>query len=45
LTGHVAHTEEMRNEYRIFIGNLKRRDNLEDLCEDGRIILKWILGK
>ena len=24
-------------------GNLKERDHLEDLCFDGRVILKWIV--
>jgi hypothetical protein len=27
------------------LGNLKRRDNSEDLAVDGRTVLKWILGK
>jgi hypothetical protein len=26
-------------------GNLKGRENSEDLVENGRIILEWILGK
>jgi hypothetical protein len=34
-----------RNAYKILIGNLKVRDQLEDPGVDGRIILKLILGK
>jgi hypothetical protein len=30
--------EEMRNAYRIFIGNLNGGDNLENLGADGRIL-------
>jgi hypothetical protein len=37
--------EEMRNTYRILVGKLKEKDHLEDKGVDGRIILKWILGK
>jgi hypothetical protein len=28
-----------------WLKNLKRRDHLEDMGVDGRIILEWILGK
>jgi len=34
---------EMRNAYRILVGNLMGRDHLEDLGIYGRIIIKWIL--
>jgi hypothetical protein len=30
-----------RNVYNIVVGNLKGRDNLEDLDVNGRLILKW----
>jgi hypothetical protein len=34
------------NTYRYFwLGNIKARDHLEDVAEDGRIILNWILKK
>jgi hypothetical protein len=36
---------EIRNAYKIFIGNLKGRDHLEDVGIGGKITLKWILGK
>jgi len=28
-----------------WLENLKRRDHLEDLGVDGKVILEWILGK
>jgi hypothetical protein len=34
---------EMRNAYKILVGNLKGRDHVEDL--GGWIILEWILRK
>jgi hypothetical protein len=37
--------DEMRNAYKVLVGNLKRRDNAENLGEDGKIILEWKLGK
>ena len=38
---HVARMEDMRYVYRGFgEGNLRERDHLEDLCVDGRIILR-----
>jgi hypothetical protein len=36
---------DMRNAYNIVVENLKRRDHLEDLGIDGKIILQWISGK
>jgi hypothetical protein len=36
--GHVVHTK-------FWLESLKRRDHMEDLGIDWRIILKWILGK
>jgi hypothetical protein len=38
----VAHMREMRNVYKKF---WLERDHLEVLGIDGRIILKWIVGK
>jgi hypothetical protein len=35
---------EMRNEYKILVENLKGTDSLEDISIDGKIILEWILG-
>jgi hypothetical protein len=43
--GHVGRTGEMRNSYKIFVGNLKGRDHVKDLGIDGKIILEWFLGK
>jgi len=36
---------ELRNAYKILIGNPEGRDHLGELGVDGRIILKWILKK
>ena len=36
---------EWRNTYRMWLENLKERDNLEDLGLDGSIILKYFLNK
>jgi hypothetical protein len=36
---------EMRNAYKLMVGNLKGRDHSEDLGVVGKIILEWILGK
>jgi hypothetical protein len=35
----------MRNEYIVWLENLKGRNHLEDLGIDGKIILEWMLGK
>jgi hypothetical protein len=42
---HVACIEEMKNSYETVVRKPERRDQLTDLGEDGRIILKWILGE
>jgi hypothetical protein len=36
---------EMKNVYKISIGNLKGEDRSEDVGVDGKIILEWMLGK
>jgi hypothetical protein len=38
---HVARKENRRGAYRVLEGNLRERDDLEVLCLDGKIILKW----
>jgi hypothetical protein len=43
-TGHVAGMGEMRNA-KFRLENMKGRDHLEELCADGKIMLKRILGK
>jgi hypothetical protein len=40
---HVWGTRELHT--RVWWGNLKKRDHLEDLGIEGRIILKWILNR
>jgi hypothetical protein len=35
--GHVACMGEIRNSYTTLVGNIKRRDNMGDLCMHGRI--------
>jgi hypothetical protein len=40
--GHVACMGRLRNFYSV---NMKERDHFGDLGIDGKIILKWILGK
>jgi hypothetical protein len=43
--GHMARMGEVRGAYNILVGNLKGGDHSEDLGVDGRITLRWILGK
>jgi hypothetical protein len=45
LVGHGVRMGEMKNVYNIWLENLKGRDHLKDLGKEGRIVLKWILGK
>ena len=42
---HVARMREMSGVYRVLVGNLTEKDNLEDPGVDGRIILRWIFRK
>jgi hypothetical protein len=43
--GHIANIGEMRNVYKILVRKPEGRDHVEDLGQDGRIILEQILGK
>ena len=43
--GHVARKGEMRDVYRVLVGNPRERRHLEDPLLDGRIILRWIFRK
>jgi hypothetical protein len=43
--GHVARMGDIRNAYKILVGNLQKRDHLEDLVIGGMIILEQILKK
>lgn len=40
--GHVAWMGDRTDAYRIWCGNPRERDRLEDPGIDGEIILKWI---
>jgi hypothetical protein len=42
---HVALMGEIKNAYKILVGNLKRRDRSENRGVVERIILEWILGE
>jgi hypothetical protein len=42
--GHVDRMRAMRNEYTIFIGNLKESDCLEELRVNWKTVLKLISG-
>jgi hypothetical protein len=42
---HVARMGKMRNAYKILVVWPEGKRPLEDLNKDGRIILKWMLGK
>jgi len=41
----VALTGEKRSVYMVLVGKLMKRDYLEDLSLDRKIMLKWIFGK
>jgi hypothetical protein len=42
MGGYVACRGDGRGAYKILEGRRKRRSHLEDLGEDGRVIVKWI---
>jgi hypothetical protein len=42
--GFVARTGERRGVYRVWWGNLRKRDHWGDPGVDGRIILRWMWG-
>ena len=43
--GHVAHMGERKGVHRVWWGNMRERDRLEDPGVDGRIILRWVFRK
>jgi len=43
--GHVTRMRRGDVYTRVWCGNLRERDHLEDASLDGRIILKWIFRK
>jgi len=43
--GHVAHVNEVRNTYKIFIGNPHGRNHAEGLGVGVSITLKWVFVK
>jgi hypothetical protein len=43
--GHILHMGEMKNTCQTLVGKLKEKRPLGRLGTEGRIILKWILGK
>jgi len=43
--GHVAGMEDMRNAYKILVGDPEGRNAADDRGVDRRIILEWMLGK
>jgi len=36
---------KVKNTHKEFVGKLEKKDHMEDLGTDGRVILKWILKK
>jgi uncharacterized protein YjcR len=43
--GHETRVGERRGAYRLWWGNMRERDHLEDLGVDRSIILKWMCKK
>jgi hypothetical protein len=42
MGGECSTSAEIRDVYRVLLGNVRERDHLEDPGVDGRIILRWI---
>jgi hypothetical protein len=40
--GHVTCMRDMRNAYNVFVRKPEGKNNSEELCVDGRILLEWI---
>ena len=40
--GHVARVVEMRGAYRVLVGDLREREHMENLCLNGKVLLKCI---
>jgi hypothetical protein len=45
MGGHEAHMRKGKDVYRVLVGKLKERDQLEDPGLDGSVILRWIFRK
>jgi hypothetical protein len=39
---HIARMQARRGTFTVLVGNVRKRDNLEDLGLDGKVILKWV---
>lgn len=45
LAEYLAHMGEVINVCKIWIGNLKGGEHIQDIGVDGREVLKWVLRK
>ena len=45
MVGHVVYLTEKKRTHRFRLGSLRERDQVEDLCIDGRVISIQILKK
>jgi hypothetical protein len=45
MVGELIQMGEMKGVYRVLVGNLRKRDHLEDPGINRRIILRWIFRK
>jgi hypothetical protein len=45
MDGHVAGMWERRIAYRVLVGNLREKVQVEVVSIDGKVIVKWILKK
>ena len=43
--GNVARMGQMTGVYRVLVGNLRKREHLQDPDVDARIILRWVFSK